>query len=565
MRKKMRIYLAVLVLFFTNALVVSAQHRQVHAVEVRHPLEKLEDAFVPGVRNARINLPGYRYFKHGATGTSTSIFTTQVNVDFNGQNITGDAANEPNIAINPLNKNEIVIGWRQFDNVTSNFRQAGCGYSADSGYTWTFPGVIEPGVFRSDPVLDYDAAGNFYYNSLTVDSFGNYPCKVFRSSNGGVLWDAGVDAAGGDKQWMAIDRTGGVGEGNIYSFWTSYYSSCQPGFFTRSTTGGNSYESCTEVDGDPHLGTMALNNDGDLFIAGAAFQDIVVSKSENARNAGSLIAWNFPQIAPVDGYLGYGLSVNPGGLLGQANIDVDRSGGPGSGNVYVLASVVRASVIDSGDVMFTRSLDGGLNWDVPVRVNDDPTTSAYQWFGTMSVAPDGRIDAVWLDTRDNPGSDLSALYYAYSTDQGSSWSANEKLSDTFDPHVGYPDQYKMGDYFDMVSFDDGAYLAWANTLNGEEDVYFSYIVPPVASTVGGVSASPQFSIYPNPANDLLRINAGKVPSQIEIFSVPGQKVLETTISKPTQEINISALPAGIYFIKWNYGGNNQGVKKLIRL
>ena len=79
---------------------------------------------------------------------SAGFFTTQVNVDANGNNIVGDAANEPSIAVNPTNPNKMVIGWRQFDNVNSNFRQAGYGFSSNGGQNWTFPGVIEPTVFR---------------------------------------------------------------------------------------------------------------------------------------------------------------------------------------------------------------------------------------------------------------------------------------------------------------------------------------------------------------------------------------------------------------------------------
>jgi hypothetical protein len=125
--------------------------------------------------------------------------------------------------------------------------------------------------------------------------------------------------------------------------------------------------------------------------------------------------------------------------------------------------------------MFSRSTDGGISFGPPIKINDDPGTSAYQWFGTMSVAPNGRIDAVWLDTRDNPGSFLSALYYSNSMDGGITWSQNERLSDFFDPHVGWPNQNKMGDYFDMVSDSNGAHLAWAGTFNNEQDVYYSYI------------------------------------------------------------------------------------------
>ena len=93
--------------------------------------------------------------------------SVQVNVDAQGENIPGDAANEPSIAIDPTDPDKIVIGWRQFDNVASNFRQAGWGYSHDGGQTWTFPGVLEPDVFRSDPVLAADADGGIHYYSLT--------------------------------------------------------------------------------------------------------------------------------------------------------------------------------------------------------------------------------------------------------------------------------------------------------------------------------------------------------------------------------------------------------------
>ena len=168
------------------------------------------------------------------TARNNPYAPVQVNVDGGGYNIPNDAANEPSIAVDPLAPNRMVIGWRQFDNINSNFRQAGWAYSHDGGRTWTFPGVIDPGVFRSDPVLDFDANGNFYYNSLTV-SGSDYTCDVYVSTDGGVTWSNGTDAYGGDKQWMTIDRTGGMGEGHIYCGWTDYFSSCA-GSFTRSTT-----------------------------------------------------------------------------------------------------------------------------------------------------------------------------------------------------------------------------------------------------------------------------------------------------------------------------------------
>ena len=56
----------------------------------------------------------------------------QVNVNANGNNIVGDAANEPSICVDPTNRNKMSIGWRQFDSVSSNFRQAGFAHTCDA-------------------------------------------------------------------------------------------------------------------------------------------------------------------------------------------------------------------------------------------------------------------------------------------------------------------------------------------------------------------------------------------------------------------------------------------------
>jgi hypothetical protein len=507
---------------------------------------------------------------------SSSIFTTQVNVNQNGQNILGDAANEPSIAVDPTNPDRMMIGWRQFDNVNNNFRQAGYGYTLDGGQTWTFPGVIDPGVFRSDPVLDCDADGNFYYNSLTHAINGDFECTVYKIDDGGVEWDDGTFAYGGDKQWMRIDRTDGVGSGNNYSFWTQYWSAWKPDHFTRSTNGGFSFEPCILVPGIPFWGTLAVGPEGELYVGGAGeYTDFVVSKSTNAQIPGSTITWNSSTPVDLDGTLVGWKPVNPQGLLGQLWLDVDVSDGPGRGNVYVLASVDRNSSTDPGDVMFARSTDGGLNWDPPVRINDDPTTTKYQWFGTMSVAPNGRIDAVWLDTRADPWGTLnSALFYSYSLDQGETWSVNEQLSDIFDPHLGWPQQQKMGDYFHMTSDEGGAHLAWANTLNGEQDVYYSYIT---AGSVGlGEADSDRdfmtLSNYPNPFRGHTSISytiGRKMMVRLVIYDVFGKEVL-TLLDKEQEagthnlNYNASGLQNGVYICRL-YAGNKTESLRLVKV
>jgi hypothetical protein len=425
-------------------------------------------------RSVRQVSPAYRTSVNGVT-------ITQVNVDDNGMNIVGDAANEPSLAVNPKNPGRMAIAWRQFDTITNNFRQAGYAYTTDGGNTWTFPGVLEPGIFRSDPVLGADADGRFFYNSLTSDIHNNFLCAVFMSTDGGATWGDKTDAHGGDKQWMAIDKTTGAGRGNIYAFWTQVFSSCLPGSFTRGFLTGQYFEDCTDIPDDPYWGTLAINRNGDLYIGGFGDTSFVVVKSSTAQVPFATFGWEMATHVSLDGTISYGTDPNPGGLAGQTSIAVDTSTGPNQGNVYLLCSVQRASTSDPLDVMFSRSTDGGGTWSGAYRINDDTSVTAWQWFGTMSVAPTGRIDVVWLDTRDNPGTVLSSLYYSASYDGGVTWSKNARISDAFDPHLGWPNQNKMGDYFHLISDSTGARLAWAATFNGGEDVYYSWIPDSIAA------------------------------------------------------------------------------------
>jgi len=410
--------------------------------------------------------------------TRNGFTSVQVNVDEFGDNILDDAANEPSIAVDPTNPNRMVIGWRQFDTIASNFRQAGWGYSHNAGRTWTFPGVVDPGVFRSDPVLRADADGNFYYYSLTRDEY-LYTCQLFISTDGGVSWTEPILAYGGDKAWIAIDRTGGIGHGNFYAAW-DYAGCCGDNWFTRSTDGGDTFDYPVPVLERPMWGQTAVGPDGEVYITGRRYttnQEFVMVKSTTVQDPGAPLAFDFAVEVELGGihqyYLQYG--PNPGGLLGNVCIVADHSSGPTRGYVYVLASVDPPGP-DPLDVMIIRSTDGGASWNAPVRVNDDPVgTNAWQWFGVLDVAPDGRLDVVWNDTRNdtNPSNPTySELYYAFSTDAGETWSESIVVSPPFNHFLGYPQQNKLGDYYDMVSDVVGANVAYAATFNGEEDIYF---------------------------------------------------------------------------------------------
>jgi len=443
------------------------------------------------------------------TQVSESGFVSyQVNVGVNGQNIPGDAANEPSIAVDPTDPSRIAIGWRQFDTANNSFRQAGNGWSDDGGLTWHSNTVFEPGVFRSDPVLRADKNGRFYYQSLKVVNLNQANEQLTEdlwvSDNGGQSWSGPVFSYGGDKLWFAIDNTQGPYAGAIYNIWNIAGNQYAPRTFNHSLD-GSVFAPPQLLPVQPVFGTITVGNDGEIYAVGVVYgqnsQQIWLLKASSRDSNGNPV---FNQLTPVNlgGDLLLGHYINPVGLAGQIWVDVDRSDTPRRGTVYVLASVDPPGP-DSLDVMLARSTNGGISFEPPVRVNDDPPDSlALQWFGTLAVAPDGRIDVLWNDTRNafsqNPAVVQSQLFFASSYDNGRSFTRNRPASPLFNQYLGYPQQDKLGDYYDLIGANDGSHLAWAATFNNEQDVYYLHAKPAAITENPAFPAWHSDNVWHNP-------------------------------------------------------------------
>ena len=446
-----------------------------------------------------------------------SFTSFQVNVDARGHNIVGDAANEPSIAVDPTDLSTMSIGWRQFNSVTSNFRQGGWGYTTDSGIHWTFPGVLENNVFRSDPVLGSDETGNFFYLSL-LQSFCD---DIWGSLNGGQSWTrlpSEGGGGGGDKEWFTIDKTNGTGHGFQYQAWSTA-ASCSVGQFSRSTDGGVTWMSPINIPNSPVWGTLDVDTNGNLFIGGTNVgNQFYCIRSSTAQNPAVTPTFDQNVTVNLGGSIQFGAAINPGGLAGQIFLAVDRSGTATNNNIYMLASVQPTGFSIGTDVMFVRSTNGGLSFSAPLRINDDPINhSKWHWFGTLSVAPNGRIDSVWLDTRNAANNTDSQLFYSYSTDGGVTWSANVAVSNSFNPFQGYPNQNKIGDYITIVSDNTGGNVAYSATFNlnrntglHEEDVYYVRVSPsggPTPTPIPTPTPTPTVTPTPTPTPGGITLSA----------------------------------------------------------
>ncbi|MEX2621546.1 MAG: sialidase family protein [Egibacteraceae bacterium] len=140
------------------------------------------------------------------------------------------------------------------------------------------------------------------------------------------------------------------------------------------------------------------------------------------------------------------------------------------------------------DILFRSSRDGGETWSDRLIINDDDT-DANQHDPGIAIAPNGRIDVVWYDFRNSPtppvdttgqgGEDgLAHLYYAWSDDQGVTFSPSHPVSDrAIDRSVGiWSNRVSSSFNIGITSNDDSVYLAWQDTRNSgpefqSEDIY----------------------------------------------------------------------------------------------
>jgi hypothetical protein len=426
-----------------------------------------------------------------------SYTSYQVNVDGSGNNIPGDAANESSIAVDPNNPSKMAIAFRQYPSTVGNNRKPGYAYTSNGGTSWTFPGLLED-TFGSNPVAASDDHGNFFYLSLFYDGAQQMNNNMWRSLDSGATWTKLGNAGGGSKPWFTIDKTpSSAGYGFQYECWAAGGGSLTGNRqFSRSMDGGFTWSDAILIPNTPEYGTPDVDTNGNLFIGGmnTTTNQAWCVRSASAKRRTGTIKFEQSTALNLGGNIVMQPAINPGGFAGQVFLAVDRSGTTTNNNVYMLASVrpTTAASTDGTDIMFVRSTDGGLTFSSPRRINDDAVNpSKWHWFGALSVAPNGRLDAVWLDSRNAANNTDSQLYYSYSNDGGNSWSPNVAVSNPFNPFLGYPGANNIGHYLTIVSDNGGGNVAYPATFNGEQDVYYVRVLP---------TPMPDYSLSINPSS-----------------------------------------------------------------
>ena len=139
---------------------------------------------------------------------------------------------------------------------------------------------------------------------------------------------------------------------------------------------------------------------------------------------------------------------------------VDQS----NGAIHVVWQDARS---DGGDVLATRSRDGGVSWTAPILVNDDPVGGTQ--FTPAVAARSGTVHVVWYDSRDGRAVDnvnLWSVRFATSASGGRTFGTNVNLTPTpFDIRLAVDNERGkfLGDYIGLAATATTAYPVWVDT------------------------------------------------------------------------------------------------------
>lgn len=86
------------------------------------------------------------------------------------------------------------------------------------------------------------------------------------------------------------------------------------------------------------------------------------------------------------------------------------------------------------------------------------------------------------------------------------------------------------------------------------------ITEKVTLSANDLLAISNFSVSPNPANNIITLSAQEPIDSIEVYSILGHQVMQKTIGFTSKEIDISRFSSGIYIVKAFIGNSSESFK-----
>jgi hypothetical protein len=385
--------------------------------------------------------------------------------------------------------------------------------STDGGATWTatqlgypmnpYTGVQMDDMF--DPTVTIDTQGNVFVGQISSDSFWYSGMCVHKSSDGGVTFLPPVTVAldlppgpAPDPNFRFNDRcqiTADISSSspytdNVYIAWIKDRGFGMPLpysdiYFSFSTNNGVTFSTPVTINEIQHdmanMPVPAVASDGTIYVSWMDYNvwtggigSIYLDKSTDGG-----VTWGADQLVTPVNLPPLTLTTNTG------LTDVVSKGAPvlkvsasNPQELYITYAADPDGVgLDEASILFIKSTDGGVTWSPPVIVNHDEATTNDQHLPWMDVKPDGTIDIVWYDRRNDPFDKLWDVYMARSTNGGITWSTNVRINDQLFASPTNPWGVPwMGEYMGLAVDSSHAYIVFTSSVtDGFGDVYFDKI------------------------------------------------------------------------------------------
>lgn len=408
------------------------------------------------------------------------------------------AQNSPALRADPTRPSFVVLANR-LDNP-----EFGCTLhlSGDGGRGWIPVKPVPrlpPGVEQCyAPEVAFDRHGLLYYLFVGLAGPGNAPNGAFlvTSGNRGRTFSAPRRILGPERYMvrMALDPTVGA-RGRLHVVWVEAGSDPplgglapppNPIMSSWSDDGGRTFSAPVRIS-DPQrrvvAPALALGPDHAVHVL---YYDLEDDRRDYQGLEGPAWdgRWSLHLTSSADGGRTFAAPVTvDDGLVPSERVMLiytmpapALAVGP-SGALYAAWSDARNG---DRDVFTRRSTDGGRRWKPVVRIDDDTVGSGRdQYLPALSVAPTGRVDALFLDRRGDPANVRNDTYLASSTDGGASFGPNVRVTgEASDTTIGtrydVPSAtglVEFGSRLGLLSLPDRVVAAWPDTRNGEIGKY----------------------------------------------------------------------------------------------
>lgn len=402
------------------------------------------------------------------------------------------ANNSPLLVADPSDPRFIVLANR----VDAPDFSCGLQVSGNGGRGWA-PARPVPKLPRGAekcyaPEVAFDRDGTLYYLFVGLRGRGNTPMGVFLTSSedrGGTFTrPRRVLGPLSYSVRMAIDPSVGQ-RGRIHLVWLKATSNPATGGFgpppnpivaTHSDDGGRSFSKPVQVS-DPErervvAPALSVGPEHDVHVA---YYDL----GRDARDYQGLEGpvwkepWSLVVAHSADGGRSFGAVSAETSIVPPERVMLIFTMTPPALAVQgkrVCVAWADARKGDS-DILSRCSQTQGHRWKGQARrLNDDRVANGIsQYLPRIAIAPDGRLDAVFYDRRVDRGNIGTDVFFTFSTDGGRHFAPNVRLSgDPFDSRIGQQyavrsarGQVEFGSRLGLLSRDDGAVTAWADTRN----------------------------------------------------------------------------------------------------